>query len=726
MDKNTASDVIREISHHHGGSRLARLGRLCLKELRECLRDRRTIGTLVLMPLLVYPILTIVFEKFLLTGEAARAMQQIILGVPDEATRQQVQGLLLAGEAELNKQRDRPAEASGVMMWKELQSDVPPEVHFRVAPQIEQLLKDRLIDVAIRTAKPAGEHTGHPSTRPPTVSLELLVQPGSIPGDRAVRFVMDHLDALNQAYLYERLQQLGEPLAVPAEVTVVSTGEEQVSTISLASIIPLVLILMTMTGAVYPAIDTTAGERERGTLEALIATPMPRMALLLAKYVAVVTISMLTATANLVAMTITLYSTGLSSLVLGSGGMSPKILGLSFLLLTLFAFFFSAIVLAVTSFAKSFKEAQAYLIPLILMSLGPSLISLAPGLTLGPGLAVTPLVNMVLLARDIFDGQPLGPTALLVVASSILYAVAALGLAARVFGSDAVLYGSELSWGDMLRRPPRPQTHLKTHTAVLTLAFLLPVYILAAGLVARGGAQHLPSLIVASCLVTTLLFGAVPTFVTWFQRVPLPEGFRLHGASWGSWLGAVLIGVGLWPLVLLASHTLSASTWRLDQLRAGQELVERFRGLPFPLVLLGFALIPAVFEEWFFRGFLFSSFLGASTPKKAIWASAFLFGGFHVVSGALSVGRFLPSTCVGLVLGWVCWTTRSIFPGIVLHALHNAALLTLARFAPQWEAQGLTVTSSKWLIGAVLVSSAGCLLGALLIRMSSSKKEHSP
>ena len=74
------------------------------------------------------------------------------------------------------------------------------------------------------------------------------------------------------------------------------------------------------------------------------------------------------------------------------------------LLLVLFAMFFSAVLLLVTSFARSFKEAQAYLIPLMLVTLAPGVMSLSPTLELNGLLAVTPLVNVVLLARDVFSG----------------------------------------------------------------------------------------------------------------------------------------------------------------------------------------------------------------------------------------------------------------------------------------------------------------------------------
>src|SRR5262249_40844712 len=149
--------------------------------------------------------------------------------------------------------------------------------------------------------------------------------------------------------------------------------------ISLSALVPLILILMTITGAVYPAIDLTAGERERGTLEILVAAPVPRLGLLLAKYVSVVTIAVLTGLVNLTAMVITL---SIIPLDIFEHSLTFEIVLEVFGLLVLFAAFFSAVLLCLTSFARSFKEAQAYLIPLMLLSLGPGLIGMMPGLKL--------------------------------------------------------------------------------------------------------------------------------------------------------------------------------------------------------------------------------------------------------------------------------------------------------------------------------------------------------
>ena len=219
----------------------------------------------------------------------------------------------------------------------------------------------------------------------------------------------------------------------------------------LASLIPLILILMTMTGAVYPAIDLTAGERERGTLEMLMATPVPRFGLLVAKYVAVLAVAMLTALINLGMMTVTVYGSGLAPRLLESTDLlAERILAVLGLLL-LFAVFFSAVLLIVTCFARSFKEAQAYIVPLVLLSLLPGLLALVPELELKNALTVVPLLNIVLLARDLLEGKGDWAAASVVVCSTLIYAVAALALAARIFGAEAVLFGEGRSWSDLFR-----------------------------------------------------------------------------------------------------------------------------------------------------------------------------------------------------------------------------------------------------------------------------------
>jgi ABC-2 type transport system permease protein/sodium transport system permease protein len=173
---------------------------------------------------------------------------------------------------------------------------------------------------------------------------------------------------------------------------------------------------------------------------------------LFGKYVAVLCVALLTALVNLTAMTIAVLVSGQAERLFGTTGLSLLTLLEVFGLVLLFAGFFSAVLLVVTSFARSFKEAQAYLVPLMLLSLAPGVVGLFPGLSLAGPLAVVPLLNIVLLSRDLLTGVAQPFWAAVVVVSTAAYAALALFLAARLFGTEAVLYTESGGWGRFFRR----------------------------------------------------------------------------------------------------------------------------------------------------------------------------------------------------------------------------------------------------------------------------------
>jgi len=535
----------------------------------------------------------------------------------------------------------------------------------------------------------------------------------------ALEYVQERLHAVNEFSAQQQLRALGRRLQYPAQVTR-RTVRGPDAALSLTTLIPLILILMTITGAVYPAIDLTAGERERGTLEALMAAPVPRLGLLAAKYVAVVTVALLTAGANLLAMTVTLSATGLSEILFGKSGLSLLVLGEIFALLILFAGFFSAVLLALTSFARSFKEAQAYLIPVMLLSLAPGLISLTPGVEFNALLAVTPLLNIVLLARDLFEGSVDPTLATAAVLTTALYALAAIGLAARVFGTDAILYGSEASWSDLFRRPPRAKPVPSVSGAMFCLALLFPGCFLVRGLLAQLPYDSLSSRLVFNGLSTVVLFAGFPLVAAIVQRLPLRDTFRLHGARPLAFGGAILLGLSLWPMaheIYLLNEVIGLKALSAEQVNYAQKLLAALPEVPLWLVLAALAVAPAVCEELLFRGYVLRALLAATSERNSIVLSAVLFGVFHVLTtDALAAGRLLPSTFLGLILGWVAWRTASAVPGMLLHACHNGLLLTLGYYRDELSARGWGVQEQAHMPAAWLAAAAlGVIVGLSLV-----------
>lgn len=338
--------------------------------------------TLVLMPLLVYPLLSISFNKSLLLTAQQASKTVYAIGVSSEREKSILDQLLTEGDylLSLNRERaQRQKPSAPDLLGSVAAENEKVKLQWYTSPRLESQVANMDVQLAARIH--LDTRAGSAGRRFVPVECELIYRENSPVSQQVLRYVEDRLQAVNMSSLRTRLHRLGVPADLPADVSLKPISVGRAAPFSLATLVPLVLILMTITGAVYPAIDLTAGERERGTLETLIAAPISRMSLLVAKYAAVLVVAMLTAMVNLLAMSITLLTSSLGSQIF-PGGLSPVLMIQIFGLMILFAAFFSAIVLAFTSFARSFKEAQAYLIPVMLLAISPGLLSLMPGLEL--------------------------------------------------------------------------------------------------------------------------------------------------------------------------------------------------------------------------------------------------------------------------------------------------------------------------------------------------------
>ncbi len=702
----------------NGASRggVARIWRLAKKELRETLRDRRTIVTLVFMPLLVYPILSLVFQNFLLSslGNAANGDEPnytIILssnlnqaqstGFLDQVSKG-IEAYEFAIEDERENEEATPNDSADeeVELDYRVVVDEPDFGHSLSRNNwlfIDNLEESELTQVVAQGDADVGLILDIDLANRRVNGVRIIHREDVI-SSQAGDYLRSRFRQWNDIYVKNALLRPGRdlPIAEPEVKRIeISSGRSAGGTI--ASMIPLALVLMTITGAVYPAIDLTAGERERGTLETLMAAPVPRMGILLAKFIAVVTVAVLTAILNLVGMTIVMWVFQLDQMLPG-GGLTPGIIFKVFLLLVLFAAFFAACLLMVTSFARSFKEAQAYLVPIILLSLGPGLLAMSPSVVLGGLTAVTPMMNLLVLARDVMAGQVEVGAAVIAVVSTLVYAFVALSIAARMFGADSILYSQQLSLSSLLTRPKRKSLRVPVVPALLCLVLLLPINMLSIGVLGRVGQSlannfSMFSLLMASFLI--LSFFVTPSIVAWLNRVDFRGGFGLRGTSVLFFVAALILGLSLWPIVMLmveGTYAIygmiageSAASSRHEVLvELSQDQVVQFRKVAPPIIALCFSLTPAFCEEWFFRGMLLRALSREWKAWTAILTTAMLFGVFHILSNsAISLDRFLPTMLIGILLGYLAWKSNSIWPGVILHSIHNAVVVFLGYYQPQ-------------------------------------------
>ncbi|MEM1069782.1 MAG: CPBP family intramembrane glutamic endopeptidase, partial [Planctomycetota bacterium] len=337
-----------------------------------------------------------------------------------------------------------------------------------------------------------------------------------------------------------------------------------------------------------------------------------------------------------------------------------------------------AVLLLLTSSAKSFKEAQAYLIPLLLLSIAPCLVILMPGWNLVGGTAAIPLVNILLLARELLEGTVQRLPAMVAIISTVFYGASALSLAAQVFGNDAVAVGSRGGWHDLLRRPRESSPLPSLPLTLAALALLFPVFFIVSGILGRGEVE--PTVRLAwSAVMTVILFVGVPIALLSWQRVPKANGLGLANARWPYLIAAVLFGLATWPWVfeiVVFAQGLGIRGFDPDQIENVETLLAGWKQVPLWVIVLCMGVVPGVCEEAFFRGFLFSGLKQHMGAAATISLSAIAFGLFHVVlSGGAAPERILPSTLMGVLLGWVAWKSNSTIPSMVLHAVHNSTLL---------------------------------------------------
>jgi sodium transport system permease protein len=456
---------------------------------------------------------------------------------------------------------------------------------------------------------------------------------------------------------------------------------------------PMMLILMSLLGGFLPAIDLTAGEKERGTMQTLLCAPLRPIEIIGGKFLAVFTISLLTALANVVSMSFTL-----GRILPGEVPVPFSIYALTFALLIPVSFLFSALFLALAVFARDYKDGQNVLMPVYLPITLLSGLTALPGIELDAWTAFAPVLNIALLIKALFLGEARADLILLALGSSALYAALALVLAARVFEREHVLLGGKDTLKALLGLERRPGGEPSAAFSLTAFGVVLVIFFYGSLLLSRFGA-------VTSLLLTQYGFFLLPTAglialfgfsarETLALRLPSPRGA----------LAAVVLGLSAWTVAIGFLLRLVPVP---ESLAKGLGDLLLLGGRPFYVVFLLFAVTPAICEELLFRGLLLSG-LRKLGPTAAVALSALLFGLAHA-----SVYRLLPTAFLGVVIGVTRLRTRSILPGMIIHALNNGLALAWLHYSPSWAGDLLARGTLPWSV--TLGGAALFLVGLALL-----------
>jgi len=257
------------------------------------------------------------------------------------------------------------------------------------------------------------------------------------------------LNQVKEARIKNDLLRAGVPARIltPFTVEKVNTAPPQkMSGMLVGGIIGIMFVTFMLMGAMYPAIDMTAGEKERKTMEMLLSSPAGRLEIVLAKILATITGSLLTGVLAIASLIFTFYAGigGARSRMQPSIEMKVSLDATTFILMVILmipmAVMCATLVISIATQAKSFKEASSYLSPLILLAIIPSMVSFLPGVRLNAGMALIPILNFSQLVKELMLGEWTWTIYILTVVSTSIYAGAAFGIAVKVFKSERILF----------------------------------------------------------------------------------------------------------------------------------------------------------------------------------------------------------------------------------------------------------------------------------------------
>lgn len=379
------------------------------KEFLDMFRDKRTLMRMILIPLLAFPLILYVITKIQTSQNEKEASKELTVGYV------------------LNNQSPEMVE----------RMDTSAQYVFTEYADTAQLKADILSEkINLGIWYSADFDTTYAAGKQATYGVFYR----GADGEEHARFE-ELLAAQSSIYVQKRLalNQLPSDYVEPFSVvsTDLSTVQEIIGKYA-GGVLPYIFMAFCFMGCMLPAIDLFAGEKERGTIETLLATPVNRVHILLGKMIVVASFGLLSATIALVGLIGSVF-------LLGDGGelttaiakiITPQLVITLYALLIPIAIFFSGIMIPISVYSRSFKEAQSILTPLNMLVVLPAMVGFLPGLELNYTTAFIPIVNVVMATKAIIAGNAeIGPL-LITFLSLILLSAIAVFISFKQFGKE--------------------------------------------------------------------------------------------------------------------------------------------------------------------------------------------------------------------------------------------------------------------------------------------------
>ncbi len=625
-----------------------RIFSLYKKEILDVLRDKKTLVVMILVPLFLYP--GIMFLSTFLLGQVTKESlaKTYEIGILEDSYADEIISVL-------TDETDEFEYLFHVSGFKSVDAGTNA---------LQDGTIDAFISVTVEEDVPTYE-----------ISYVVSKNQSSTAGSYAQEIFLKYKENVRQEKI-EALVPDADKVLNPMWIKLQNLDSDEASMGSvIGMVLPMILITSILLGAIYPAIDVTAGERERGTLETLMTVPVRVSEIMTGKFLAVATIAVFSALLNLASMLLvgiyTFDSIRLmadSEMTLNMMDFVPSVI-IMLITLPVFALFVSAVCLCVCIFAKSFKEANNYSTPLLLVFMFGSMAGILPNIELNMKTALIPVVNLALLIKAVFVLQFDWTSILIVIVSSVLYSLLSVWFMSKLFSSEAILFGEGFSSFRLFesRKNMKKGQIPGVGDNVLMFGVMLLVMIYSSAKLLRFGIWG-----TAACQLIILL---IPVLYAWYMKADMKKLFSLKLPSVWALIGGVFMWVGMLCAEQVILSLLVNVFPGMQQTSESMQATILDAGIvPAFLVI---SIMPALGEEFAFRGFLFGSVKSKYKPWIAILVSAVAFGAYH-----LNLLQFFGGVIMGIAFAWVCYATGSIWVGSLMHFINNG-FSVLANYNPE-------------------------------------------
>ncbi|MFT5689826.1 MAG: sodium transport system permease protein [Planctomycetota bacterium] len=641
-------------------------------ELRTIVRDRRAFFVAVVLPVLLYPVMFVLMDKAGDNSEKRVTEKEHVVALSLDELDPSVADRLREGFSADDLHLELIDASAGSLGAA------------RSLPAGEQPATTGLLfgeSVALVVARPAPG----PGELP---LLEIFVDSGSTDSSTAAGRLSAAARKLARTIEREVIVSTLEhdPVDMVAPKRTDLAPAEDSAGHKLGKLLPLISVMVLVSGASFAALSAFAGERESGTLETLLVQPVPGITVASGKMAAIAVIGFLSLGGNVLSL-LFCASAGLGDLPGFSGdalGAGASRVAIGLILVSPTALLLCGATALTSARARTFREGQNLILPLTLGAAALTAPVVVDRVALDPLMAIIPVTGGALAFRDALGGGlRLWPAVIAFVASG-LWALALLRKVGGLLDAERLLRTHSVS-GEMQARRVQSQRALAWgFISVLLLYFV-------------GG--WLQSVSLQTGLILTLWVLALGlAFVAvrgTAQRAgeTISEALMLRLPHWSHAAGAILLAPGL-AKGMQWFATKQSEFLPIPQMQG--ELFEVFGELTATGRVLLFAVSPGICEELLFRGAILSGLRRDLKAPRIIAWQALLFGAVHA-----SIYRFIPTAFVGGLMAAITLRARSIWPAIILHTSYNGLLVSGAfEGAPTWMTPAVFAVAA--LLGAAL------------------------